>query len=177
MDHNRHTVTKYLSDEKTHAATNKKLFKELVHVNNALNEVEIGKTQLEHTELIIFGFSTLRFAKLRILELYYSFFTKLIDVRTSKSWKWTLSLCILLLPIKNWNTVYDLKSKQSGRNFGQKIVTIVLLLMESEIFSPECAVTSTKKLTSKSLVFLLRNLGVRKCCVFVIKLTDADETS
>ena len=34
MDRSRHTVTKYLSDEKTHAAVNSKLFKKLDHVNN-----------------------------------------------------------------------------------------------------------------------------------------------
>ena len=33
MDRSRHTVTKYLTDEKTHAAINSKLFKKLGHVN------------------------------------------------------------------------------------------------------------------------------------------------
>ena len=36
MDRSRHTVTKYLSDKKTHAAINSKLFKKLDHVNNSL---------------------------------------------------------------------------------------------------------------------------------------------
>ena len=36
MDRSRHNVTKYLSDEKTHAATNSKLFKRLDHLNNSL---------------------------------------------------------------------------------------------------------------------------------------------
>ena len=36
MDRSRHTVTKYRSDEKTHAAINSKLFKKLDHVNNSL---------------------------------------------------------------------------------------------------------------------------------------------
>ena len=35
-DRNRHTVTKYLSDGKTHAAFNSKLFKGLDHLNNSL---------------------------------------------------------------------------------------------------------------------------------------------
>ena len=39
MDRSRHTVTKYLSDEKTHAAINSKLFKKLDHVNNSLYEL------------------------------------------------------------------------------------------------------------------------------------------
>ena len=36
MDRSRHTVTKYLSDGKTHAAINSKLFKSLDHMNNLL---------------------------------------------------------------------------------------------------------------------------------------------
>ena len=36
MDRGRHTVTKYLSDEKTHAAIISKLFKKLDHVKNSL---------------------------------------------------------------------------------------------------------------------------------------------
>ena len=36
MDRSRHTVMKYLSDEKTHAAINSKLFKKLDHVNSSL---------------------------------------------------------------------------------------------------------------------------------------------
>ena len=47
MDSRRHTVTKYLTDKKTHAAINSKLFKELDHVNNSLYEVELAKAQIE----------------------------------------------------------------------------------------------------------------------------------
>ena len=75
MDQSRHTVTKYLSDEKTHAATNIKLFKKLDHLNNSLYEVELAKAEIEHKEPIIFGFFILQYAKLRMLELYYNFFS------------------------------------------------------------------------------------------------------
>ena len=34
MDRSRHTVTKYLNDEKTHGAVNTKLFKHLDHIIN-----------------------------------------------------------------------------------------------------------------------------------------------
>ena len=75
MDWSRHTVTKYLSDEKTHAAFNSKLFKKLDHVKNSMYEVELAKAQIEHREPIIVGFFILQYAKLRMLELYYNFFT------------------------------------------------------------------------------------------------------
>ena len=80
MDGSRHTVTKYLSDEKIHAAVNSKLFKKPDHVNNSLYGVELAKAQIEHKEPIIVGFFILQYAKLRMLELYYNFFTRFGDV-------------------------------------------------------------------------------------------------
>ena len=50
MDRSRHTVTKYLSDEKTHAAIISKLFQKLDHLNNSLYEVELAKGEIEHKE-------------------------------------------------------------------------------------------------------------------------------
>ena len=81
VDQSRHTVTKYLSDEKTHAAITGKLFKRLDHLNNSLYEVELAKAEIEHKEPIIVGFFILQYAKLRMLELYYNFFTKFGDVK------------------------------------------------------------------------------------------------
>ena len=80
MDRSLHTVTKYLSDEKTQAAINSKLLKRLDHMNNSLYEVELAKVQIEHKEPIIVGFFILQYAKLRMLELYYNFFTRNCDV-------------------------------------------------------------------------------------------------
>ena len=80
MDRRRQTVTKYCSDEKTHAAISSKLFKRLDHVNNSLYEVEVAKEQIEHEEPINVRFFIVQYAKLRLLELYYKFFTKFCDV-------------------------------------------------------------------------------------------------
>ena len=80
MDRGRHTVTKYLSDEKTHATINSKLFKKLDHVNNSLYEVELVKAQIEHKEPIIIRFFILQYAKLWMLELYYILFARFCDV-------------------------------------------------------------------------------------------------
>ena len=80
MNRSRHTVTKYLSDEKTPAAINSKLFKKLDRVNYSLYEVELAKAQNEHKEPIVVGFFILQYAKLRMLELYYNFFTRFCDV-------------------------------------------------------------------------------------------------
>ena len=69
MDRSRHTVTKYLTDEKTHAADNSKLFKKLDHVNNSLYEFELAKAKIEDIEPVLVGFFILHYAKLRMLEL------------------------------------------------------------------------------------------------------------
>ena len=80
MDRSRDPVTKYLIDEKTHAAIKSKLFKKLDHMTNSLSEVETAKAQIEQKEPIIVGFFILQYAKLGRLELYYNFFTRFFDV-------------------------------------------------------------------------------------------------
>ena len=80
LDRSRHTVTKYLSDRKSHAAINSKLFKRLDHMNNSMYDVELSKAEIEHKEPILVGFFILQYAKLRMLELYYILFTRFCDV-------------------------------------------------------------------------------------------------
>ena len=60
MERSRHTVTKYLSNEKTQAVYNSKLFKKVDQVNNSLYEVELAKAQIENIEPVIVGFFSLR---------------------------------------------------------------------------------------------------------------------
>ena len=97
MDRSRHTVTKYLTDEKTHVAIITKLFKKLDHVNNSLYEVELAKAQIEHNKPIIVGFFILEYAKLRMLELYYNFVTRFCDVDKLEELEMdTDSLCLAL---------------------------------------------------------------------------------
>ena len=64
MYRTRHTVMKYFTDAKTHAAIKSTLFKKLDQVNTSLQEVELAKDQIEHKEPIIFGFLILKYAKL-----------------------------------------------------------------------------------------------------------------
>ena len=62
MDRSRHTLTKYLGDEKTHGAINTKLFKRLDHINDQMCEVELTNAEIEHREPIIVGFFILQYA-------------------------------------------------------------------------------------------------------------------
>ena len=67
--HSRHLVTRYMNDEKTHAAINNKLFKRLGHINDQLYDVELAMSGIQYQEPICVGFSILQYAKLRTLEL------------------------------------------------------------------------------------------------------------
>ena len=80
MHRSRHTITKYLNDEKTHKAINEHFFKRLNTIQKDLYEIELLRSTIEHTEPIIVGFFILQYAKLRMLELYYNFFGKFCDV-------------------------------------------------------------------------------------------------
>ena len=100
MDRSRHTVTKYLADEKTHAAINSKLFKKLYHVNNSLYQVELAKAHVEHEKPIIVGFFILQYAKLQVLELYYNFFTRFCDVNKFEELQMDTKLLYLALAEK-----------------------------------------------------------------------------
>ena len=97
IDRSRHTVTKYLTDEKTHAAINSKLFKKLDHVSNSFYEVELAKARIEHKEPIIVWFLILQYAKLRMVELYYNFFTRFCDVNKFEELEMDFNLLYLAL--------------------------------------------------------------------------------
>ena len=79
MDCSRHTVTRYLTDEKTHSAINSKMFKRHNHITDQLYEVELVKSEIEHREPIFVRSSILQYAKLTMLELYYNFFENFCD--------------------------------------------------------------------------------------------------
>ena len=79
MDRSCHSFTKYTNDEKTHAAITNKLFKKLGFINDQLCEVDLAKSGIEHKEPINIGFVILHYPKLRMLELYYNYFTKFCD--------------------------------------------------------------------------------------------------
>ena len=47
MDRSRHTVTRYLNDEKTHSAISSKKFRRPNHIANQLNKIELVKPKIE----------------------------------------------------------------------------------------------------------------------------------
>ena len=79
VDRSRHSLTKYTNDKKTHAVISNKMFKRLGHINDQLYEVGLAKSEIEHKEPSFVGLFILQYAKLRMLELFYNFFTKFCD--------------------------------------------------------------------------------------------------
>ena len=71
MDRSRHRVTKYLNDEKTHAAKSNKMFELLDCINDSLYEIEFAEAEVEPIIVVLF---ILQYAKLGMLELHYNFF-------------------------------------------------------------------------------------------------------
>ena len=49
-------------------------------MNTSLYEAGLSEAKIEHKEPVIVGFFILHYAKLRMLELYYNFFTRFCDV-------------------------------------------------------------------------------------------------
>ena len=76
-DCNRHSITKCTNDLKTHAAINSKKLQRLAHIHDQLYQVELAKSEIEHKTSIFVSFCVLQYAKLRMLELYYNFSTKI----------------------------------------------------------------------------------------------------
>ena len=109
MKRSQHTVTKYFTDKKTHAAIFTKLFKKLDLENNSLYEVELAKAHIEHKDPIIFGFFILQNAKLRMLELYHNFFTRFCDVNQFEELEMDTNLLYFAPAEKTWKIVKDLK--------------------------------------------------------------------
>ena len=58
---------------------NSTFFKQLQYINDSAFEVEHVKVKAEHREPIVEGFFILQYAKLRILEFYYSSFKQYCD--------------------------------------------------------------------------------------------------
>ena len=123
-DCSRHTVTKSLTDEKTHSAINSKMFKRLNHITDQLYEVELVKPEIEHREPIIVGFFFLQYAEQRMLELYLNFFKKFCDTDKYEELEMHTDSLYLALSEENLEDVpgkrteWDkLRSKECTANF------------------------------------------------------------
>ena len=169
MDRSRHTVTKYLSDEKTHSALNSKLFKRLNHITDHMCEVELVKSEIEHREPIIVGFFILQNAKLRMLELYYNFFKKFCDTDKYEELEMDTDPLYLALSEENLEDAILPEKRAEWDQLRSKDCTDNFTANSTDNFSPELAVMSTRNMIRESRVSSKRSLDVQKCCASVAK--------
>ena len=133
MDRSRHTVTKYLNDEKNHRAINNKLFKRLNLITDQLYEVELVKAQIERREPIIVGFFILQFAKLRKLELYYNFLKKFCDSENYEELEMDTDSLYLALSEENLEDIILPEKRNEWETICSRDCTDVVLFTRSMI--------------------------------------------
>ena len=177
MDRSRHTITKYLNDEKTHKAINESLFKRLKTVEKYLYELELLKSTIEHREPIIVGFFILQYAKPRMLELYYNFFDKFCDVNKFEELEMDTDSLYLALAEENLYTVSNQIRELLGKKLGKMTVETLSRRMQNLIYYLERVAVRIKIMISGNRDFLKKNSDVQKCYVCVARHIAAMTTS
>ena len=145
MDRSRHTVIKYLIDEKTHGAINTQFFKRLDHINDQFYEVELAKAEIEHREPIIIGFFILQYAKLRMLELYYNFSERFCDVNKFEELEMDTDSLYLALSEKELHDCIREESKVEWEIMGTEDCKDDFTANETTNFFPKTCCTAQKK--------------------------------
>ena len=169
MDRSRHTVTKYLTDEKTHSAINSELFKRLKLIAIQLYEVELVNSEIEHREPIIVVLFILQYAKLRMLELYYIFFKKFCDTDKYEELEMDTDSLYLALSEEILEEVILPENELNGTSYVVKIALIISLPMQRTVFFPELVIMPTRNMIMENWDYFKKNSGVRKCCACAAK--------
>ena len=145
MDRSRHTVTKYLIDEKSHSAINSKMFKRLNHITDQLYEVELVKPEIEHREPIIVGFFILQYAKQRMLELYCNFFKKFCDTDKYEELEMDTDSVYLALSKENLEDVILPGKRAEWEQLRSKDCTDIFTANATDTFFPRTCCNAHKK--------------------------------
>ena len=158
--------------KKTHAAINSKLFKKLDHVNNSLYEVELAKAQIEHKEPIIVAFFIPQYAKLRMLELYYNFFTRFCDVNKFQELEVDADSLYLALAEKELEDCIRPEMRAEWQRLPSNDCVDFTADAVANILPRTCCVKH-KQHDKRSLVFLKKSSDVRRWYVYVVRYTAA----
>ena len=168
-DRSRHTVTKYLVDEKSHGAINSKMFKWPYHITDQMYEVELIKSKIEHREPIIVRFFMLQYAKLGMLELYYNFIKKFCDTDKYEKLEMDTDSFQLALSEESLEDVILPKKRAEWDQLRFEDCTDNFTVNATDNFFLELAVMPTRNMVRKSRVSSKKSLDVQKCCVSVAK--------
>ena len=164
MDRSRHTITKYLGDEKTHKAINEKFFKRLNVVKKDLYEVELLKSTIEHREPIIVGFFILQYAKLRMLELYYNFFHKYCDENKFEELEMDTDSLYLALAEDNLDDCILPEKKAQWTLIRRNNCRDDFIADADKNFFHVHAALFTKSMTNENLDYSKKDFAALKCC-------------
>ena len=173
MDRGGHTVTKYLSDEKTHAAINSTLFRKLDLVNTSLYEVELAKAEIEHRKPIIVGFFILQYAKLRMLELYYNFFTRFCDVNKFEELEMDTDSLYLTLAEKELEDCIRPEMRAEWQSLRSNDCVDSFTADAVANFFPKTCCVKQNSMIRESLAYLKKISDVRRCYVYAVRHTAA----
>ena len=75
MDRSKHSKTQYVVGAEIDPLVNERNFKNLNLLPSSIYEVEMVKPEMNHKEPIDVGFFILHYAKLTMLQLFYTFFS------------------------------------------------------------------------------------------------------
>ena len=145
MDRSRHTVTKYLNDEKTHSAISNKLFKRLNFITDQLYEVELFKSELEPREPIVIVIFILQYAKLRMLELYNNFFKKFCDSENYELLEMDINSLYLALSEENIEDIILPEKRNEWETLRSRYCTDSFTANATGNFFPRTCCTAHKK--------------------------------
>ena len=136
-------------------------------------EVELAKAQIEHKEPIIIGFFILQYAKLRMLELYYNFFTRFCDVNKFEKLKMDTDSLYLALAGKELVDCIRPEMRAEWQRLRSNDCVDSFTADAVAVFSPEHVVSNINNTIKESLAYLKESSDVRRCYVYVVKRTAA----
>ena len=100
--------------------------------------MEFVKSEIEHKEPIMVGFSILQYVKLRMLELYYNFFHKYSDVTKSEGLETDTDLLYLALSEQDLNACIRPAIKKMWNSLRSGDCTDEFSANSTKVFSRFC---------------------------------------
>ena len=143
----------------------------LDHVNNLLYEVEIAEAQIELKEPKFVGFFILQYAKLRMPELYYNFFTKFGDVNNFTGLGIDTDSLNLALAEKELEDCIQPDMKTEHIRMRSRDCSDSFTADPFGNFFPRICCDKHKSMTSESLGFSKKNSCIQRCYVYVARRT------
>ena len=111
-----------MNDERTHVTINSKLFKRLGHNNNQIYKLELAKSEIKSTELIILVIS--QFSKLSKMELYYNISTSFSDTDNFEEMETDTYSMYSAVAEKVCMIVYEVRKSKSANIYVIKTVIV-----------------------------------------------------